>query len=202
MENGLYLSDHLKREDTNNKVKAKKWDYVILQGVGRLIANPDIFTNNSIYYSVETLKNKIFFNHNSTKIIFCMPWAYEDGMAWKDGWTDLFPEMQKAIYENTLKYAEEIGFMVAPVGWVWYAVLEEKNYPLHYLHLPEWNHPSLKASYLMACVIYSTIFQERATDNNYYAGIPEEDAAYFQGIASDIVLEDIELWRINNLYLN
>jgi len=128
-----------------------------------------------------------------------MPWAFEDGMIWYQGWTDTFEDMQIHVYNNTLQYSDEIGFEIAPVGWVWYAVLEEYDYPLHYLHMSDWNHPSLKGSYLMACTIFSTVFQESTVGNPYHAGIPDEEADYFQAVASDTVLNNLDLWNITPL---
>ncbi|MCD4729751.1 MAG: T9SS type A sorting domain-containing protein, partial [Bacteroidales bacterium] len=135
----------------------------------------------------------------STRMVFQMPWAFEDGMTWYQNWTDTYEDMQIHIYDNTLLYSEEIGFEIAPVGWAWYAVLEEYNYPLHYLHMSDWNHPSLRGSYLMACVIYSTVFQESTVNIPYHASIPEEEAVYFQTVASDTVLSNLELWNITPL---
>ncbi len=34
------------------------------------------------------------------------------------------------------------------------------------VHMSDWNHPSLKGSYLMACVIYSAVFQESTVDKS------------------------------------
>ena len=192
---GLYLSDHASSSVTEAKINEKDWDYVILQGVGRLMAYPDYFTSNPVYPALEILLNKINTNCQSTQMFFCLPWAYEDGMIWY-GWTDTYADMQIKIYDNTLDYSSDLDFPIAPVGWAWYAVLDELNYPLHYLHLSDWNHPSLKGSYLMACVIYSSIFQESTVGNFYYAGIDEEEAIHFQTVGSNIVLDSLELWNI------
>jgi len=194
--NGLYLDDHAKSSTTELKIKEKKWDYVILQGVGSITAYPEIFTDHPVYPALKTLQNKISENCESTKMVFCLPWAYEDGMTWLAGWTDTYEDMQIKVYENTLQYSDDLGFIIAPVGWAWNTVLKEKNYPLHYLHKSDWNHPSLKGSYLMACVIFSTIFQESSVDLPYYGGIPEEEANYFQTIASTTVLDSLDLWNI------
>jgi len=104
--------------------------------------------------------------------------------------------MQIHIYSHTLQYSEEIGYEVAPVGWAWYGVLDELNYPLHYLHMSDWNHPSLRGSYLMACVVYSSLFQESTTGNPYNAGLPEDEVNFFQEVATDTVLNNLELWNI------
>ncbi len=199
-QNGLFLADHASSTATEAKINERNWDYVILQGVGMLVAYPASFPNNHpVYPALIALRDKIHANCESTRMVFQMPWAFEDGMTWYQNWTDTFEDMQIQIYNNTLQYSEEIGFEIAPVGWAWYAVLEEFNYPLHYLHMSDWNHPSLKGSYLMACVIYASVFQESVIDNSYQAGLPEEEVVFFQTVASDIVLNNLEMWNITPL---
>ena len=199
-QNGLYLSDHASSPGTEAKINERDWDYVILQGVGILVAYPDSFPDDHpVYPALVTLRDKIHANCESTKMLFQMPWAFEDGMTWYQGWTDTFEDMQIHVYNNTLQYSEEIGFEIAPVGWVWYAVLEEYDYPLHYLHMSDWSHPSLKGSYLMACTIFSAVFQESTVGNPYHAGIPDEEAEFFQTVASDTVLDNLDLWNITPL---
>jgi len=58
-------------------------------------------------------------NFKDTKIIYCLPWAYEDGMTWYEDWTDTYADMQDKIYNNTILFSNEIGFLIAPVGWAW-----------------------------------------------------------------------------------
>ena len=194
--NGYFLSDHAENENTDLKIKEKKWDYVILQGVGSIMAYPERDMDHLAYPALVTLQNKILANCETTKIIFCMPWAFEDGMTWLEGWTDDYSDMQIKIYDRTLRYSDDIGFIVAPVGWAWNTVLYEKNYPLHYLHLSDWNHPSQKGSYLMACVIYSTIFKESTSGFSFIVGFPEDEAILFQDVASSTVLDSLSLWNI------
>jgi len=194
--NGLYLDDHASSSNTESKINEQDWDYIILQGVGSLMAYPDYFTDHPVYPALVTLRDKIHQNCESTKMVFCLPWAFEDGMTWYQDWTDTYEEMQIKIFENTLQYSDEIGFEIAPVGWSWYMVLEEKSYPLHYLHMSDWNHPSLKGSYLMACVIFSTVFLESSVDIPYYGGLLEEEGSYFQTVASNTVLDNLSLWNI------
>lgn len=193
---GLFLSNHAASATTKLKIDSKDWDYVVLQGVGSLMAYPDSITDHPVYPAIQELKKKIVNNSPSTKVIFCMPWAFEDGMTWVEGWTDEFDDMQEKIYDRTIQYSRQLGFMIAPVGWAWYHVLEEKNYPLHYLHLSDWNHPTMEGSYLMACVLYSSIFLESTHGNPYDAGLSPVDAAYFQEIGSSIVLDTLQLWNI------
>lgn len=195
-QNGLYLADHASSPATEAKINERDWDYVILQGVGILVAYPVSFPNHPVYPALIALREKINTNCESTRMVFQMPWAFEDGMTWYQNWTDTYEDMQIHVYDNTLQYSEEIGFEIAPVGWAWYAVLEELNYPLHYLHMSDWNHPSLKGSYLMACVIYSSVFLESTIGNTYNPGISEEEVDLFQTVATNTVLNNLELWNI------
>lgn len=192
---GLYLADHASNSYTESKINERNWDYVVLQGVGRITAYPDYFTDHPVYTSLVTLQEKILNNFPATKMLFCLPWAYEDGMIWY-GWPDNYEEMQIKIFNNTLDYANDLDFPVAPVGWSWYSVLKEENYPLHYLHQSDWNHPSLRGSYLMACTIFTAIFIESTVGNAYTVGLPEDEVIQFQKTASSIVLDTLDLWNL------
>ena len=193
---GQYLADHASNIITEKIIQLDKWDYVVLQGVGSQVAYPDKITHHPVYPSLRLLKEKILKNHPSTRIIFCLPWAFEDGMSWKEGWSDQYKDMQVKIDSVTRLYAHELDLLVAPVGHTWHLVLEEKKFPLHYLHQSDWNHPTMKGSYLMACVIFSTIFQESTEGNSYGADLSSEEVKYFQRVASGNVLDNLEHWSI------
>jgi len=197
--NGWYLETHANSPETDAKINEMQWDYVILQGCGINMAYPEYDFAPAAYPALEVLCDKIYDNCASTIIIFNMPWAFEDGMIWYQDWTDTFEDMQLLIYNNTVIYSNSLYFQIAPVGWTWYEVLEEKGYPLHYLHLSDWNHPSLNGTYLMACVLFSTVFLESSIGIQYTAGLPEDEVTYFQTIASETVLNDLLLWNIKNV---
>ncbi|PLX23432.1 MAG: hypothetical protein C0599_04530 [Salinivirgaceae bacterium] len=192
---GWYLDDHATDPETDSLINERNWDYVILQGVGSLMAYPNVYTSHPVYPAIDTLKGKILSNCSSTEIIYCLPWAFEDGMTWL-GWDDTYADMQELIYETTLSYCNDLEISIAPVGWAWYEVLDSLNYPLHYLHLSDWNHPSVRGSYLMGCVVYVSVFMESIENNPYYFGLAEQEALGFQQVASDIVLNDLVLWNL------
>ena len=89
--NGLYLYDHAVSISTELKINETNWDFVILQGVGIRTAYPENFESEPVDDALITLREKILSNNPSTKILFCLPWAYEDGMAWADGWVSWAP---------------------------------------------------------------------------------------------------------------
>jgi hypothetical protein len=193
---GVLLWEHANSIQTEVKIYEKDWDYVVLQGVGALTAYPEEYPRAPVLAALQRLDSIITRNCPTTKTVFCMPWAFEDGMTWKEGWTDTYADMQIKVYLNTMDYANEVGLVISPVGAAWFHVLEEKDYPLHYLHLSDWNHPSLRGSYLMACTIFSTLFQVSTVGIPFYAGLPQEEALYFQEVASGVVLNTPGLWHL------
>lgn len=198
--NGLYLYDHAYNMVTEAKIQEKDWDYVILQGCGSVTAYPNYYTAHPVYPALVILRNKIINNCDSTRMVFCMPWAFEDGMTWVPGWTDTFVDMQNHIYDNTLQWSNMLGFEISPVGWSWKEVLVDLNFPLHYLHMSDWNHPSLRGSYLMACTIFATVFQQSCIGVNYNPGIDEDEVTHFQTVGTNIVLDSLDLWNIDPIY--
>jgi len=192
----MFLDQHASSPITDSMIKMEYWDYVILQGSPTGIAYPDSFPEHPVYPALISLRDKIYDNCSTTRIIITMPWAFEDGMIWLEGWTDLYDDMQVKIYQNILTLAKSVGFAIAPVGWAWVSVLDEKDYPLHYLHMADWVHPTIQGSYLAACVIFSSIYQESSVGNAYLAGLEKDEADYFQEVATNTVLDDIKLWRL------
>jgi hypothetical protein len=199
---GRYLDYFAENTITEQVIQEQDWDYVLLQGGCQNAAYPDthhIITPGSgyhpVYPALETLKAKIEANHAASRMVYMMPWAFEDGMTWVEGMTDTYQDMQEKIYDNTLRWADSLEISVAPVGWAWYDVLADDP-PLHYLHLPDWNHPNLRGSYLSASVIFATVFVESVENIAYYGELEQAEAEGFQEVASRVVLNSLELWNL------
>lgn len=63
-------------------------------------------------------------------------------------------------------------------------------------------HPNLNGSYLVACAMFCTIFQEPVSGVTFNGGVSPSNATYFQGIADNVVLNNKPLWRINTYNLH
>lgn len=63
-------------------------------------------------------------------------------------------------------------------------------------------HPNLNGSYLVACAMFCTIFQESVSGVNFNGGVSVSNATYFQGIADNIILTNKSQWRINTYNLH
>ena len=78
----------------------------------------------------------------------------------------------------------------------WNSVIEDDNDAKFDLYSKDKSHPAWNGSYLMACVIFSTVFQENCTGLEFYRNLPIEIANSFQLVASNIVLDNLTLWNI------
>ncbi len=199
---GNYLDYFAQSSWTEQVLQEQDWDYVVLQGGCQNAAYPDThheITPNSgyhpVYPALETLRAKVEANNAATRLVYMMPWAFEDGMTWVQGMTDTYLDMQQKIYDNALAWADSLGIVVAPAGWAWREVLSEEQ-PQHYLHQSDWNHPSLRGSYLSAGVVYATLFTESAEAVTYYAGLEVSEAQWFLSVASSTVLDNLDLWNL------
>lgn len=63
-------------------------------------------------------------------------------------------------------------------------------------------HPNLNGSYLTACAMFCTLFQEPVTGTTSYGGVNQVTAEYFHGIADNIILNNKPQWRINTYNLH
>ena len=199
---GNYLDYFAQSSSTEQVIQEQEWDYVVLQGGCQNAAYPDTHHEitpgsgyHPVYPALETLKAKVEANHSATKLVYMMPWAFEDGMTWVAGMTDTYLDMQQKIRDNTLSWADSLGILVAPVGWAWREVLSEER-PLHFLHQFDWNHPSVRGSYLSAGVIYVSLMKESPEPVTYYAGLEAEEAQWFLSVGTGTVLDSLDLWNL------
>ena len=72
----------------------------------------------------------------------------------------------------------------------------QDNPPAHHLHSSDWNHPNFRGSYLGACVILATLFGETVEGTTYYGLLDRSDAEHLQQVATQTVLDSLDLWNI------
>jgi len=197
---GRDLPYHISDSNTLEKISEEKWDYVVFQNSCLSMAYPEtaqLLFPRPIYYPVkatlDSMINLIKINNKDTKAVYFMPWAYEDGITWIQGKTDTFEAMQRYILRNSLEFSKELGFIITPVGWAWYNKITYENSAPH-LFVSDFVHPSPSGTYLSACVIYSTIYNSSPEGLTFFGDLSDNDAKYFQSLASATVFDNIEWW--------
>lgn len=175
------------------KIKSKDWDFIVMQDSPYRIAYPDDFANsNPLYPAIQRIKHLALLNNESTKFVFFLPWAYEDGQYWVEPDGDDYFEMQRKVIENTIEIGEIFELLIAPVGFAWNALIYSGNEIK--LFEDDLTHPTVEGSYLAASVIFSTIFNLPVTNNSYSAEISSENASYMQNIATESVFNSSFNW--------
>ena len=176
---GKCLYDISQMSQVKKQIKQQKWDYVVLQDGPHNAAYPDSYQSLIPYapYSplpltLKIIRDMALANCESTRIVYFMPWAFKDGITWIMGQTDTYQEMQKKIYNNAIKFADELKLIIAPIGWAWYRVIQER--PEIDQFNPDWSHASQEGSYLAACVFYVTFFQEQLITPHYDKHFPSD----------------------------
>ncbi len=185
------LYHHLESDFTKRKIKAQKWDFVILQEAIGELAFPDY--HQEMIAIIQVLKNDILANNPQTKIIYFLPWASQGGVLSNLRFYT-YAEFQKLLKDGAVAIARKMDLIVAPVGWAWYQVIQEK--PEILLFNLDGSHPAPEGSYLSAGVYYATIFQETVVNNPYETLLDKSLANYLQEIASKTVLDSLDYWNI------
>ncbi len=137
---GATLKSHWKRGKALRLLKAKQWDYVVLQEQSTLP-----ITNPKEMYKYATLFDAEIKRVNS-QTVFYLTWAKQNQS-----------ETQQVLTDSYMTIAKELQAKVAPVGIAWQKV-QEANPKLN-LYSPDQSHPSPIGSYVAACVFYTTFCQ-------------------------------------------
>lgn len=190
-EPGAQMDYHRWSKLSRLKIKEQAWDFVILQEAIAEIISPK--SHQDVLPFIVALKNFIYANNPTTKILYFMPYANKNGYDYSFVHIS-YQEHQLNINVGTKLYAERADLMIAPLGQAWSYVRAERP-DLELYHADE-QHPSYAGSYLGAAVYYAAIFQQAADTLNYKGMSDSTTAAYLRQVASRTVLDSLEVWRI------
>jgi hypothetical protein len=138
---GATLKSHWERGEAKKRIRAKRWDYVVLQEQSNLpITNPKLMSNYARLFDAQI---KLV----NSQTLFYLTWAKSNR-----------PETQQILTDSYMEIARELGAKVAPVGIAW-KLIHEAN-PSLKLYDSDGSHPSPVGSYVAACVFYSTFYQK------------------------------------------
>lgn len=184
---GATLKNHWKGGEALKVLKAKNWDYVVLQEQSTLpITNPQEMYKYASLFDAEIKRV-------NSQTVFYLTWARQNQ-----------PETQQTLTDSYTNIAKQLNAKVAPVGIVWQKV-QEANPKLN-LYTSDGSHPSPIGSYVAACVFYTTFYgnspvglSRRIYTNNSsnpqksnrieLESLSETDAQMIQNIVDSIVIK-------------
>jgi len=192
---GATLQMHLQNQATLQKINEKHWDFVVLQEQSQI---PSFIPEREtmMYPYAIALDSIIHTNWLCTRTLFFMTWAhkYGDMGILQNGGTDSYEDMQQRLRSGYMTIADSLKAAVAPCGWVWRKLIQ--MYPSIELYSADNYHPAENGTYLAACTFFASIFKQTAVGINYTGNILPSDAAIFQSVASQMVLDSLGLWNI------
>ncbi len=185
---GYSFENHLRDSAALSKINLDIWNYVVLQEQSQ-IPTIDYLRYHSMYPSGRAL-DSIIKSHNAATV-FYMTWGRRYGgqqcidTSCSPVFVDFF-HMQDSLKSAYCKLAQMLNSMVAPVGEA-FRKAKQINPDID-LWENDNSHPSLKGSYLAACIFYAKIFGQSPAGLSYTAGLPAEDALFLQNAAAQTPL--------------
>ena len=166
---GYTLEKHWTEGNAVQTIREGKWDYVILQEQSQI----PVINQKKFYDYVRKFDEEI--QRNGAKTILLMTWERPDSRKFGVT-TDNLAAAYTAI-------GKELNIKVAPAGLAFARSISGK--PELSLYSQD-GHPTVEGTYLAACVLYQTIFENSPVGNPYSErSISAEIRAYLQGIAAE-----------------
>jgi hypothetical protein len=195
---GASFKVHTGRQDMFDKIKSRKWDYVILQGYSReFIEEPAHIDTSSVPYMVQIM-DSIRANHACTQILLYQTWGYKDGYL-ENTLTDNYEKMTDKIQFGYRYISEVFSLPISPVGSVWKEL--RKNVPDINLYDTDNAHPNKNGSYLSACTFYTAIFRE-SPEGAVTGTIGSREAKEIQKQAATYVLPRLSELKLDINYFS
>lgn len=128
------------------------------------------------------------------QVLFYQTWGRADGgtYCWSQWCSPAFRDFDAMQDALTAAYAQTEAALdgahgadfatVAPVGEAWRQFFQEQ--PTLPLHGPDGSHPNPQGSYLAACVLFTTLFDQSPVGLGFTAGLPAADALLLQDLAA------------------
>lgn len=201
---GHKILQHSTNPVSLTKISDRNWDIVIIQAQSQETAFPDFQLDTEIYPPAKFLTDSIHRNNICTRVLFYMPagWKYGDNLN-----CAALPEIctydgQFArIRQTHLNIADSMDAGIIPSG-ISYRRSRAIDSTIN-LWSSDNVHPSIFGSYLTALNIYAAITKQ-ATLGTIYApsGIGSTTTTYLQGIADTVVLDSLDKWKLNRVFVN
>lgn len=177
---GFTFEHHVKGKEAIEKIRARKWDVVVLQEQSLT----PVLNRESMFKYARILHDEI--SKQGAKTVFYLTWARQDIPQMQEGADPAAsPEYAQAMFQQVgmtkatdfpalsqqqraglmgglngayFDVAKELHAQVAPVGMAWKKALAQN--PKLDLYQADKSHPTPQGSYLAACVFYATLFNK------------------------------------------
>jgi len=162
-------------------LEKQNWDYVVLQDQSTIaLKKPKIFQK-----AVKKLAKVI--EQTGSELVLNMTWAHQEDSDIYSEYENLTrKEFQKQITKLYMEMGNQLEALVAKSGVAfWYCDKKADEITL----FRDERHPTKAGSYLSACTLYATIFQENIPEENLM--LEPEKAELLRAIAEKVTFTDM-----------
>ncbi len=206
---GYMLENHKTDETSLSLIRQGGWDFVVLQEQSQAPAI-EHFRYNSMYPSAGFLDSLIKLNNLHT--CFFMTWGRQNGgqqcidSFCSPVFTNFF-HMQDSLKSAYSEISSMLNAVLCPVGEAWRKA--RMLQPGIDLWESDESHPTIKGTYLAACVFYAKLFNANPVGLNYTGGLLQPEALFLQQCAYQTVIginnsgtEIVKEFSLNQNYPN
>lgn len=162
---GASLRAHWNKGEAQRELASTKLDVVVLQEQSTLPVKNTVRMQENVRLFDAAIREA------GARTVLYMTWARKHE-----------PHNQRVIADAYTSIGSELGAVVAPAGLAWERYLAD-NGTLQ-LHDKDMSHPTLAGSYLAACVLYATLFEDSpAGIDSPIKGLDAADAERLREIA-------------------
>ena len=171
---GYDLERHAANEETLSLIEEGNWDIVILQERTSLPLSQWATSTQPAVIALDAAISSV-----DARTLLLMMWVPYSATG-EDG-------SQQEIARTVIETAARIDAPVAPIGLAWEAL--QDAYPEIVLWRSDRIHATEAGTYLMACVLFSTLWGHSPLGLTYTAGLEWADAQAIRRIAAQVVVE-------------
>jgi len=195
---GASFSVHYTRADMFEAIRSRKWDYVVLQGYSRELANSyDKIDKETLPY-LNSIVDSVKTYSPCSNVMFYLTWGYKNGFQENPEW-ETYDKMASTIINGYSYISTCYDFPLVPVGIVWRNL--RSKYPEINLYDADEQHPNKNGSYLSACTFYASIFRE-SPEGAITSTIDGKTASIIQREVANYVLSNLDYLGLNKNYFN
>lgn len=171
---GRTLNDFMEEDgpsnDLKNKVKEKKWDFIVLQE-----QTDASLSSTQLTESASSIIQYVRENSNEDVIPIFAAWS-------------VLGDFDEASYNKAIgNYEAAQAQNGGDVAYIARALIEcHKQYPEITFFQDDNLHPTMEGTYLAACCIYGAIYETETKGAKFKAGISEEDGTHIQEISDEV----------------
>lgn len=188
---GYQLNQHSTNATTLSKIASKDWDFVVIQEQSQKPSFPDAQVQAGVYPYAEILVDSIYSNNECSVPLFYATWGRQNGDSQWAG-INTFEKMNTRLFNAYTYMADQAEGMMSPVGVGFAHVKQDANAAVGFadLYTSDESHPTVKGSYLAACIFNNIIYDGLSTGNTYLpVGMTANETAYLQGVADHVVYD-------------